>query len=624
MQQKKWYYGSVLLYRTVFIGLTITFFSCSTPQPTPKTADFQHVRANNVNIGNLPPLSNLVILDFEVPNPKVILSADGAPSTPSTAPAPAAAAPPFSPSFTRSAYQPHGGLWCLRAPVRGGQQWRHPLDHPTDLRLYDTFWTYVMHDSAKASSGLLHARAFLEDAAGHHFESDAYPILAHWQGVPLDLLEAGQNGLALDQITAVGLHIEPAVRHERAAAPTINVQTDDWVCTSGLHTYAGQRLGAPGTFYVQRQGSRVAVGVVHKFEMVFHERAGVARPWLEIFQGPTNKCVLGQPGTGLMLLGQDQFDGLAPGLHQTAQDGHDRSAPAGTPPAQSWPGSQAHWVPQCVWSDPAGAIIEVQQTVGPFDRLGRPATELTWRFMIYPTGQVFVHAAWRHETDFLPPVPVTWALGVDRTTLAAPADVPERLLKDIYAEAARRDILPHQVQVGAPVHLAAKVGGESNLYWWADAGRCRYFGVGLPERHRAGPLDCLLLVREAGLLEVAGCFSQYITGPALRMKTGVQDMNFPGDLDNDGVVEPYGFQAIRLANGRAVFDLDPQGRPLYYPIFLISNPIGSPSLETSRILVNIDGQQLADPPHWPDGSYLLQLPWVITKPVHLEISAVPR
>ncbi len=567
--------------------------------------------------------SSLTILDFETPNPPIKVDDPiSVSATQSATPKPHDAPTAFS----RSSYQPHSGLWSLLIPVNHALALRHNILHNKDLRLYNTFYIQVMETSGVAHGGTLLARSYIEDNAGHRFASDAYPIISHWQAVPLDIQMAQQEGVAIDQIAAVGLQIEPA-NADKNNAPTINVQTDDWFCSSAQKLYTGQRLGAPGTFYVQREGTRLEVGAVHQFEMVFHDRAGIQRPWLEILQDETNQRVLGQDGSGLMLLDQDQFDALSPGLHQAAIVGGEISKTDGKPlPARrNWPGQLSQWTAQCVWSSSAGAIVEVQQTVGPFDRLGRPATNLTWRFMIYPTGQVYIHLIWRHDSDVKTPDPVTWALSLDRATIQPHVEQPERLLKDIYPEALRHAVLPHQMQVGAPLHLLAKVGGdESSLYWWADAGNCRLFGVGLPAKNRNGPLDAVLLVNKIGVLEVAGSFSQYLTGPALTMKIGKQDMNFPGDFDNDGVVEPYGFQAIRLSNGQAVFELDPQGRPIYYPAFLISNPIGSPSLDGSRILSNIDGQQIADPPHWPDGSYILQLPWVITKPVHIEVRAIPN
>jgi hypothetical protein len=105
------------------------------------------------------------------------------------------------------------------------------------------------------------------------------------------------------------------------------------------------------------------------------------------------------------------------------------------------------------------------------------------------------------------------------------------------------------------------------------------------------------------------------------VRQGELDRSFPGDVDNDGLVEPYGFQVIRLQNGRASFTLYPQERPLFYPPFLFTVPAverQADDVKNSHMLINIDGQQFTDPPQFPDGSFLLQMPYVIDRPVQVE------
>ncbi|HUO10361.1 MAG TPA: hypothetical protein VM008_18795 [Phycisphaerae bacterium] len=47
-------------------------------------------------------------------------------------------------------------------------------------------------------------------------------------------------------------------------------------------------------------------------------------------------------------------------------------------------------------------------------------------------------------------------------------------------------------------------------------------------------------------------------------------------------------------------------------------------VKDSHMLINIDGQQFADPPQFPDGSFLLQMPYVIDRPVQVEGVLVRR
>jgi hypothetical protein len=119
----------------------------------------------------------------------------------------------------------------------------------------------------------------------------------------------------------------------------------------------------------------------------------------------------------------------------------------------------------------------------------------------------------------------------------------------------------------------------------------------------------------------AGAFGQYLVPPKVLFRQGELDRNFPGDADNDGFVERYGFQTVRLANGRATFTIYPQGRPLFYPAYLFTVPAierDALDLAHSRVLINIDGKQFADPPQFPDGSFLLQLPFTLDRPVTVE------
>ena len=59
------------------------------------------------------------------------------------------------------------------------------------------------------------------------------------------------------------------------------------------------------------------VGMGDHYEITFLQRTGFARPWLMVEQGggaTKKQRVMGQPGTGLMILDQNGYDGLATGL----------------------------------------------------------------------------------------------------------------------------------------------------------------------------------------------------------------------------------------------------------------------------------------------------------------------
>ena len=182
------------------------------------------------------------------------------------------------------------------------------------------------------------------------------------------------------------------------------------------------------------------------------------------------------------------------------------------------------------------------------------------------------------------------------------------------------------MQTAAPVAMIAQTAATTTAkaaWWWAVKNRRKYFGNALQSdpAQAHGELFCMLLVNNPTALTQAGSFSQYLAPPRLRFRQGEPDRNFPGDPDNDGFVDAYGFQVVRLASGRAAFTIYPQERPLFYPPYLFTVPAierQALDLKDSRVLINIDGKQFADPPRFPDGSFLLQMPYVINQPVNVE------
>ncbi len=599
-----------------------------------------------------------IILDFEEPDPSVfweLLPAVGAATTQAAATAPTTE-PVSDPShLTRSSLRPNTGLWSLEARLLPGNNGSlvHRFSTPADFQNFDTVSISVTHLGEPARSSDWTAAVVLVDESGKRIVGDAYPVTTRWTALPLDIKTAASEGIDLGHVATIGIEFRQA--REGVTEP-LEVQTDTWSVQRDYHAYMGQRLGAPKTFYAQRDGTRLAIGMVGQYEVTFYQRTGVERPWITITQtdaniaNPERTMVLGQPGTGLMLLDQDMYDAIASGVRQDAI-GTTRTdpgtpippftPPALNPPTESWPrpvGGVSQWSWECVWTSPVAAIVEVKQDVGPFDRLGQPAAALKWRFMIYQWGQIFVHVEWTKGSPTVDD-PISWALVLDQNAVRQKQDADlqstaagvERLLSEIYPASVRQGLttaLPHQMQMNAPIAMLAKTGstnGGKNNWWWAEGRGRKIFGVGITQRK--GPLDCMLLVNSPSPLMQAGSFAQYLVPPKVRVRQGELDRNFPGDLDNDGLVEPYGFQVIRLSNRRTSFMIYPQERPLFYPPYLFTVPAverDAVDVKDSRVLINIDGKQFADPPAFPDGSFLLQIPYVLDRPVQVEAILVKK
>jgi len=501
-----------------------------------------------------------------------------------------------------------------------------------------------MHTDAVARSGEWVARMFVVDAEGKKVYGDAGSITSRWQDLLLDLKTAADEGADVSRIVTVGI----AFQNVRAGGSALEVQTDTWTLAREYRAYEGERLGREKSFYVEREGMRLRVGTVGGYEVTFHQRSGADRPWISI-TGPKSALLMGQKGTGLMLLDQTGFDSIGGAIRQ---DGFDAHAPSGgVLPSFSWPirdekSDVSTWRWECVWTSAVGAIVEVKQEVGPYDRLGEPAGRVTWRFMMYQWGQVFVHAEWGKvggEGELARPI--SWALVLDeaaqagsdsRSLQARSGEVSgkdaERLLGAIYPVSVKEGLktaLPHRMQAGAGVAMIAKLpgAGTRNTWWWTRGDGKRLFGCGLSTAPGLTGADCMLLVNNPDPLMQASSFGAYLVPPKVKVRQGELDRNFPGDIDNDGFVDSYGFQVVRLSNGRASFTVYPQERPLFYPAYLFTVPAverEAVDLAHSRVLINLDGKQFSDPPRFPDGSFLLQLPYVIDRPVAVEAILVKR
>jgi hypothetical protein len=611
------------------------------------------------------------MLDFESPDTGVEWAAarnakkDDGEGAVSQVTEPAGTQPSTQPStqeggaIARSSVRPRDGLWSLRIKAETDGELVHAFRKARDLRKFDTLMAGVMQTDVPGRGGEWMAQLFIVDEAGKRVMGDAMPVTGRWEDALLDLQSADEEGLDLEHVVKVGL----ALVNVKPGQEPLDIQTDTWSASQGYKSYEGNRSAKGKSFYVERQGTRLRIGMSGQYEMTFYQRSGTKRPWVSVSSG-TGEMVLGQRSTGLMLLDQDGFDALGTGVKTDAYDAH--AEQAAEMPRVGWPvvggklgdgegearGDAASiWRWECVWTSPVAAIVEMKQEVGPYDRLGEPAGRLAWRFMIYQWGQVFVHVDWAgtNAAAGRGSAPISWALVTEEGLGGSGARVQakigeakgpdaERLLSAIYPVSVKQGLqtaLPHQMQKGAAVAMVAKGDRAKSTWWWARADGKRIFGSGLSTASggaggagaAATSADCMLLVNTPDPLMQAASFGSYLVPPKVRLRQGELDRNFPGDVDNDGMVDSYGFQVVRLSGGRASFMIYPQERPLFYPPYLFTIPAverEAVDLAHSRVLINLDGKQFADPPRFPDGSYLLQLPYVIDRPVAVEAILVRK
>ena len=173
-----------------------------------------------------------------------------------------------------SALRPQEGLWALQMEVHGYRCFLQKLEKSANLQGFDTFSVEALQDMGPGHSGGITAAAVLVDAQGHVVTGDAYPLATQWEHVPLDLKAAAEGGLDLGDIVSVGLELRAS------GEDNWTVETDTWKATTSYKAYVGQRLGVSNSFYVQRNGTRLQIGRVNQFEVVFQQRAGNSLPWL--------------------------------------------------------------------------------------------------------------------------------------------------------------------------------------------------------------------------------------------------------------------------------------------------------------------------------------------------------
>ena len=639
----------------VFLVVAVLPISCGAPPRKAATAGATPAGAG---------APDWLFEDFEQPDPAVTWAA-AASTQPASEPA-AESQPATAPAVVhRSASHPRSGLWSLAASLDSPGTLTYTPHSPLDFSRYLQLTLPVSHTDAAGRNGEFTVSAAVIDGDGNRFESDAFPLLSVWEPIELDLRNA--RDLHLADIRK----IEIILRRASAAAgdAPIDFQTDAWLAHNAVKKYIGERTGKLRTFFVESSPGQIRLGTVGQYEMRFTDRGSPAiaanppspAPWLAIFTAvnPADRSedlqrvsldrVLGEEGTGLALVDQSGLDALGSARRTDADD---TPASSPSPPALPalWPGNglaRTTW--QVAWSSPVAAMIEGTQEFGPYDRLGEPLVVLNWRFMVYQWGQAFVHVRWTKPGENAAPEPISWALITDPANAPPPsvdplttgsADAQERLLSDVYTAAFRQGLksaLPHRMQSGAPVTLIARPSAQKDNFWWAQASlpadplaRRRLMGAGLLPPNSPGTAaqaDCMLLVSNPNALTRAGTFSQYLSPPKIVMRQGELDLTVPGDIDNDGFNEAYGFQAIRLSAGRAAFTIYPQNRPIFYPVCLFTVPAAERDaldVKHARLLVNIDGRQFADPPVFPDGSFLLQIPYVLNRPVTVEALLVKQ
>jgi hypothetical protein len=196
--------------------------------------------------------------------------------------------------LARSSVRPRDGLWSLKIAAEAGADGEvvHAFRQPTSLREFDTLTAGVLEADVPGRGGEWTARLFIVDEGGKKVLGDPMPITARWQDALLDLATAEDEGVDLERVVKVGMALE----HVKGSEP-LEIQTDTWSAGRDYKAYQGQRSAKGKNFYVEREGTRLRVGMSGQYELTFYQRSGTERPWMSVSSG-LGEMMLGRMGRG--------------------------------------------------------------------------------------------------------------------------------------------------------------------------------------------------------------------------------------------------------------------------------------------------------------------------------------
>lgn len=309
-----------------------------------------------------------------------------------------------------------------------------------------------------------------------------------------------------------------------------------------------------GALYAFKRGRRIHVGATDRFELAWADGAIVH------WTGPDGVNLADPRGLGPWPV-QLNDDWQAPTTQPVRYDD-----PA---PYRYW-GSAVVARQTIVEASPLRVIVESQwRFVTPGDapdetRLHN-APGHTWRFTVYPTGAVHVHAVSRSPAEGWGLPLVGYAVGLDGR-------------RDFACETVARST---DEATGPFVHARRTRPGAADLVWVSVPPLPRQQELATVDDRRvallAGAQPAAPRVETAHLLriwptdldgrpEALSIATDFRQPAAVRITTGQRVTNVPGDLDHDGFNEATGCYEFAAEAGVLRFTLDPQDRLRFNPV----------------------------------------------------------
>lgn len=433
---------------------------------------------------------------------------------------------------------------------------------------------------------------------GEVFVQDRLPLEPGWNLIHLDCRDLAAR-LDLTNVRQVQWSFS------RLDNPII-LYLDDLLLVDNTQHW-GSPDGQAGSLYVTHQARRLHVGAPGRFELVFQR--GLISDWYNLDGDPdrsANLVVQGGLGPLPLLLPTSAAE---PATQIDFDPVHQWAVLGTTPRARQVleEASALRAVIRAEWSWETAADEAAQSS----DR-----TVLTWRYVVYPSGRVFVLVDCPTETP-------AWRADALATAVFCNSGAGFRAIGNTDPEGCGYGLLAQEGAAGPDLLLVPHRTGDGRIdaLRSVDDPRVGIMLGGLTlarPRHRAA----YLMVIWPGDLDseptAASVAADYCRPATLDVDCGRAILTDPGDLNNDGYNESEGAFVLAPQDNLLRFTCDPRGQLRFAPTIKIVEAAGK------DVWIYADGRIVRDVARTADGNLIARIAPTIDEPVLVEAHCQDR
>lgn len=465
-----------------------------------------------------------------------------------------------------------------------------------DWRMYDLFILNVFSPVPELQLDL----AIVSGADATVREAHSLiPLVGGWNLLRLDLNEAS-DFIALDDVRQLRFSAS-------GSTEPVELKFDDILLANNRLDVFGSAEGPTGEMYVVREGRRLSVGAADRFELGFAN--GQIVRWYALEDDPLRLRDLVGAGNTLgpmpvVLPENEGLDEAAVSLQPVGFGVLGKTVQARQRVVEA---NEVRVVVECIWTFADGE-----------SSLGDDAPQQRWRYVIYPSGQVYVTVESPADYEGFSPGHV--GLVVSRFPI-------ENMVVDIHEPAQLRD--PPSLRHVCYGWSSTEAGGAGLLYVLHDSRKGpRMRVVRSAEEQRVGflacggaidrPVDrwhCLLHLwhPEANGVGWQVAAVAYAGKRKMEFLVGGLAKDSSGDENRDGFDEQSGATVLEPDGNRVQFKLDGRTQPLVSPVFRVANSVGREAWVYVNYVVYENTARDAD------GDLLFQLPGTIDREMVVEV-----